>query len=355
MNAQQFLAPTKYSEKSMTALLMMVGAHFCFSVMISLIKAAQYLQNSKYPQLPESARFGTWESVLFRCLPMTLICLFVLLRRSTTGKSHPKLTRDELRWLITRGLIGAASMACFFYGTLHIPMALASLFTNSSVFLIGLLGHFFLSERLTGARIFFALAGLAGVTLVLGTGFLPTEGGLNSFADVLRGLSGDRALDFFISFLSGVLSSVAYFSVRKMKKVPSNTIILSLSLSGVILALAAGLFYSPLHIPSDPAVLALLCLSGLPAVAAQYLMTWSFQSAEAGFVALGQYTGPVFAAILGVVAFDESLSALQWFGAALTICFGVMMPLLDVHHTRRQPTTQPHGTALERSERNLTP
>jgi drug/metabolite transporter (DMT)-like permease len=340
----------KKSAKPAQALLMMVGAHFCFSIMIALIKAAQRLQYSKFPEMPASARFGTWESVLFRCLPMTIVCLMVLFRRTAAGKKHPKLEVGEIRWLITRGLIGAASMACFFYGTLHIPMALASLFSNSSVFMIGLLGHYFLSERLTPARAFFALAGFAGVTLVLGTGFLPSQGTSAAIHPSAQITSAQRATDYFISFSSGVLASVAYFSVRKMKKVPSNTIILSLSLSGVLLAASAGIVDSPLKIPNDPAVLTLLCLSGIPAVIAQYLMTWSFQSAEAGFVALGQYTGPVFAALLGLVAFDESLSALQWLGAGLTLCFGVMMPLVDLHQSRKRES--PEGARCEPEERN---
>lgn len=320
-------APAHSFKKPAQALLMMVAAHLCFSVMIALIKAAQLLQISNNSAIPAYARFGTWESVLFRCLPMSLICFLILLRRNAAGHTHPALHPSDVRWLVTRGLIGAVSMACFFHGTLHIPIALASLFANSSVFIIGLLGHFFLSERLTPARALFATAGFAGVALVLGTGLMPQQQSISA---------AGRPIDFAIAFCSGVLASVAYFSVRKMQKVPSNTIILSLSLSGVLLALLAGIFFSPLRIPNDPAVLALLCLSAVPAVAAQYLMTWSFQSAEAGFVALGQYTGPVFAAFLGIVAFDERLTQLQWTGAGLTVLFGVLMPLLDERLRRKK-------------------
>lgn len=330
----------------------MVGAHFCFSLMIAIIKAAQHLQLKRHIDANVSSNFGTWESVLFRSLPMTFICLFVLLRRRSTGKSHPRLTTGEWRWLITRGVIGAISMACFFYGTLHIPIAIASLFANSSVFLIGILGHIFLAERLTPKRVFFAVAGFAGIVLVLSTGFLPTSsatvGSSRGFSDFV---SNSKASDFFIAFLSGILSAVAYFSVRKMKNVPGNTIILSLSLAGVLLALLVGIFISPLRIPSDPTVLALLCLSGIPAIFAQYLMTWAFQAAEAGFVSLGQFTGPVFAALLGFVAFGESLSALQWLGAGVTICFGVMMPLFSEQGVQRRIYSLPEGFVSAVKER----
>ncbi|MEN9528473.1 MAG: hypothetical protein RI932_346 [Pseudomonadota bacterium] len=319
-------------DRPIRALLLMVGAHFCFSFMILLIKAAQNLQihRQSNQQNQQTELFGTWESVLFRCLPMTLICLFVLLRRKARGQEHPRLSSEDVGWLLTRGIVGAVSMACFFHGTLTIPLALSSLFANSSVFLIGLLAHIFLGERLTLSRILFALAGLGGVALVLGTGVIPSW---NPHAST--------ALDYLISFCSGVLSALAYFSVRKMKKVPGNTIILSLSASGVLLALLVAAFVRPLRIPEDPAVVALLCLSSLPAIAAQYLMTWSFQTGEAGFVALGQYSGPVFAALLGVVAFGELLSPLQWLGAGIAIVFGVMMPLADDRTVQAQLMKRP--------------
>ena len=330
------------TNKPIRALFMMVGAHLCFSLMIFFIKAAKalHLEWAHSRNIPADNTFGTWESVFFRCLPMTLICLLILMRRRAVGKPQPKLNSHDLRWLVTRGVVGAISMACFFHGTLTIPLALSSLFANSSVFLIGLLGHIFLQEKLTPARVFFALAGLCGVAMVLGTGI---------FSDEKPGQSS--SLDYMISFLSGVLSALAYFSVRKMKSVPSNTIILSLSASGVVLALLSAAFFRPLQIPEDPRVIGLLCLSSLPAIVAQYLMTWSFQSGEAGFVALGQYSGPVFAALLGVVAFGEVLTPLQWSGAGVAILFGVMMPLVDERTFQARMITHPRKVVRALKER----
>jgi drug/metabolite transporter (DMT)-like permease len=336
-SAQQASLKKSTLSRTASALLMMVAAQLCFSLMLALIKAAQQLQLSRNQGSSLSASFGTWESVLFRCFPMALICLFVLLRRQAAGHSHPTLSPADLKWLLTRGVIGALSMACFFYGTLHIPLALASLFSNSSVFLIGILGHIFLSERLTRSRIVCALGGLAAVALILGTGHQSSNASSPLFPwEATSVAENGSTTDFLISFGSGILAAVAYFSVRKMKNIPSNTIILSLSLSGLGLALLSALLYAPLRIPQDPAVLALLCLSGIPAVIAQYLMTWSFQAAEAGYVALGQYSGPLFAALLGFVAFDETLNTVQWIGAGLAICFGILMPLMDARHRQSE-------------------
>lgn len=176
--------------------------------------------------------------------------------------------------------------------------------------------------------------------MVLGTGLFPDTN-----------TKGSSSLDYMVSFLSGVLSALAYFSVRKMKSVPSNTIILSLSTSGVLLALLSAVLCEPLRIPEDPRVVALLCLSSLPAIAAQYLMTWSFQSGEAGFVALGQYSGPVFAALLGFVAFGETLAPIQWCGAGLAILFGVMMPLVDERGFKTRVMSHPRRAVRALKER----
>lgn len=190
--------------------------------------------------------------------------------------------------------------------------------TWESVFLIGLLGHIFLNERMTFTRTLFALSGLLGVALTLSAGLLSNKGEATS-----------TPIDYIISFLAGVLAAIAYFSVRKMPSIPGNTIILSLSASGALLALGNFLFVERMRIPESTTALLLLIASSLPAIVAQFFMTRAFKTGEAGFVALGQYSGPVFATVIGSVAFSEVLTPLQWLGALMAILFGVLLPLLD--------------------------
>lgn len=302
----------------------MVAAQFFFSLMTLLIKLAHRYDAQNPPDVSLAhARFGSWESVLFRCFPMMIASLVVLYQRSSSGRPHPQLSRRDFQWLITRGIVGAASMACFFHGTLTVSIGLASLFVNSSVFLVGLLGHIVLREKLTRMRVFLALGGFFGISLILGSGLFDQS--LSPTAE---------ALDYLISFFAGVLSAFAYFSVRMMRSIPGNTIVLSLSASGVLLAGLVFLFVKPLQWPSTPISLALLTASSLPAMVAQFLMTRAFKTGEAGFVALGQYSGPVFATLIGTFVFAEVLTPIQCIGAILAILFGTLLPLLD----RKAPT-----------------
>lgn len=321
----------KMNHSPASALLLMVSAQFCFSIMTLLIKMASSIeiQHAQQRNL-QPTHFGTWESVFFRCFPMMLISAFLYFNRRRKGSAHPTLSSNNLRWLLVRGVLGATSMACFFHGALTIPLGLASFFVNSSVFLIGLLGHVFLQEKMTLARVLFALSGLSGVALILGSGLG------DGFAQ-----SASTRFDYSIAFLSGVLAAFAYFSVRKMPSVPGNTIIFSLSACGVVLATLSFVIFEPIALPKSPAALTLLVASSLPAIVAQFLMTRAFKTGEAGFVALGQYSGPVFATLLGFFVFSEILSPLQCLGALIALLFGVLLPLMDTTGTAKAPRYWP--------------
>ncbi len=309
------------------ALFLMVCAQFCFSVMTLLIKQAHKIETFHAQSLNQvRVHFGTWESVFFRCFPMMLMSVFLHQHRSKKGVLHPPITLHNVRWLLVRGIVGAASMACFFHGALNIPLGLASFFVNSSVFLIGLLGHAFLKERLTLQRTMFAVSGLAGVGLILGAGLDSTNAAANS-----------SSLDYLISFISGILAAFAYFSVRKMPSIPGNTIIFSLSASGVALATGSFLIFEPLSLPKSGIALTLLLFSSVPAIVAQFLMTRAFKTGEAGFVALGQYSGPVFATLFGYSVFSEVLTPLQWLGALIALLFGVLLPLMETNIASKRP------------------
>jgi S-adenosylmethionine uptake transporter len=303
----------------------MISAQFFFSLMTYFIKWAHTLEafHSRGTE-SNSIPFGTWESVLFRCFPMMLISISLHLKKSISGFRHPSLSRRDIVWLSTRGILGAASMACFFHGTLTIPLGIASFFVNSSVFLIGLLGHYFLKETMTLTRSIFALSGLSGVALILTTSLRIQDTSMSS-----------QFMDYLISFSAGVLSAFAYFSLRKMTSIPGNTIILSLSTSGVVLAATMFTFVVPLRLPESKAALGLLIASSFPAIIAQFLMTRAFKTGEAGFVALGQYSGPVFSTLIGYFAFSDVLTPLQWLGALIVFMFGVLLPLLETKKSLR--------------------
>lgn len=320
--------PDSNQRRIVRAILLMVAAHFCFTLMMALIKQAHALETAAFP---DATRFGTWEAVLFRSLPMTLVCAW-LLRGQPIAASFADLSPHTRRWLLVRGFVGASSMACLFYGSIHVPIAVASLFSNANVFFIGVLAHVFLSEKITKSRAVCTVLGFLGITLVLAEGLTP--GGQRV---------GD-AIDYFITFSSGFLSAVAYFSVRKMKAVPATLIILSLAVAGLVLA-GIGFVLQGFHPPRDVSAFLVLALSSVPAIVGQFCMTWSFQSAQAGLVSTGQYAGPVFAAGFGALFFSERLTQLELIGAAIAIVFGVALPIAETLRASAPPLAEPRNAA----------
>jgi drug/metabolite transporter (DMT)-like permease len=290
----------------------MIAAHLNFTVMILLVKYAQKIDLSK-----GYSGTGTWETVLIRSLPMALIFTGISFRwhSASLHRGEPSLfTRQNMVWLVLRGILGTISMFCYFYGTLHIPLAVTSLFANTNVFFIAILSHFFLNEKMTRTKALMTLAGFAGTILILAQNFLgPT--------------SSSEIANYMITFMTGALAGVAYFSIRRMKMIPGSYIIASLAIFGVVTSTIAILVQGA-HFPTSLESSLLLWASAVPAIIGQWFMTKSFQSAEASYVSLGQFTAPVFAALSAYFLFSESLTPIQILGMGLAIMFGAAIPLL---------------------------
>jgi len=226
-------------------------------------------------------------------------------------------------------------MACLFYASLNIPLATTSLLANTSVFFTGVLAHFFLGERLTARRLALVLCGFASVGLVLVDGIVDAQGGAGSASNqgVARGVTASLGYGFGYgaALASGFLTSVAYFSVRKLKEVPANLVILSLALAGMFLPWLGLLLPSGLTWPQTQAGWALLLVSSAPALLGQITMTAALRLGPAGVVSTGQYMGPVFGVAAGILFFQESLSTLKLLGGLGVICFGVAIPVMRGH------------------------
>jgi drug/metabolite transporter (DMT)-like permease len=280
----------------------MVGSAFAFSVMVFLIKTASTLEPVSAP-----------EAVFLRSLPMAFLCVGIL-----SYRKEPSPRPREVRWLLSRGAIGATSMLCLFYSGLHIPLAMTSLLQNTSVFFMAFLAHFLLGERMGVGRALAVAGGFASVALILGEGL---RGSFQAL-DPWKGASG-----YIVGLLSGFLSAAAYFSVRKLKDLSTHWIILSLSLFGCLIPLVSFVFFAP-HWPTTPLVWALLLGSSVPAIFGQYALTLSLSRAPSTSVSLGQYAGPLFSTALGFLFLGEGLSIYKMLGGVLLIAFAVSLSFL---------------------------
>ena len=307
------------------ALLLIVASSLAFTIMVLLIRLAGKIEN---------LGFGALEAVLARSAPMALFCLVWMIR--DTAFKPALLTHKERIWLFVRGLIGAASMTCLFYAGLHMPLAMASLLANTSVFFMAVLAHIFLGERLNRTGLVMVLGGFAGVAVIL----------WDDLGWHQRQNTHENWLAYAIALMSGLLSAIAYFSVRKLKEVRPSATIFALAICGILLPLASPFFGNSLHFPKTTSGWALLLSSSIPAIVGQLCLTEGLRKGSSTLVSTGQYMGPVFATLLGIWFFGEHLTLQKTLGGAAVICFGIAFPVVK-HFAKKLAAPRGHAMPPE--------
>ena len=294
--------------------LWMVLAAFLFALMSICVKYA-------------SQDFNAAEIVFYRGL-VSMVMLAFLARRNGTALG----TRYPLQhaW---RSLVGVTSLGAWVYAIAHLPLATAiTLNSMSSIWM----AIFFIAQGLwlrhrlrhagTASRqavpafpwalIGTVLLGFGGVLLVLRPGGTPAR----EWVAALGGLIG------------GMFAAMAYLQVSTLSRMgePESRVVFYFSLGS---AVAGGIAMCFVGVSPFPGWSALWLLPvGIFAAIAQMCMTAAYACATSKrntlVVANLSYTGIVFAALLSLVLFDESIPLLGWAGIALIVVSGVLATAL---------------------------
>lgn len=289
----------------------MIVAHFLFTTMFACLKFLAREQTRL--EIPLHSQFGAGEAVWLRSVLMGAVCWWRLKKHEgDLTAAFLKLPTESKQWLAVRGGIGALSMAAVFYASIHVPLAINSILTNLNVFFIGFFAHVFLGERVGLRAFLFSCAGFAGAALVLQQHISSDD--FSSPGPIIA------------SLLSAFFSAIAYFSVRRMKSLQADWIILSLSVAGTLLPLCYFIWTGHVGLNGSPYLWGLLVATVVPGIAAQFFMTASFKAAPAFFVSQGQFLAPVFSALFGFFFFSERLTPLECAGGMIVIFFGVLLP-----------------------------
>jgi S-adenosylmethionine uptake transporter len=222
-----------------------------------------------------------------------------------------------------RGVVGTAALSLWFYSTAVLPLGTATaLGYTSSLFLAAIvLAAALRSGRAVDPRLFATvLLGFAGVLLVLRPSL-----GEGQWPGAVAGL------------LCGLLSATVYWFVRDLARrgEPEWRIVFYFSLAALVLGLGGSLitgFTAP-----TPAGAALLAAVGIIALLAQLALTRAYARGHALANASLQYSAIVFAAVIGMVVFDDRIAPLGWAGMAIVIFSGAMAGWL----AQRRPRTKP--------------
>ena len=247
-------------------------------------------------------QFSSAELAMYRSLiGLLAIGVFLLWRRETIRTAF-------LRGHFWRGTTGTISLIASFYAMTHLPLALALTLNYTSPIWLTLLSALLLKERFN-ARVVFAVAlGFIGVAMLLRPAF-----------------AADQAVAGVVGLASGFFAAFAYLNVKKLGEAgePAWRVVFYFALVGTFGSALTQPLAGEFH-PVNGGNVWLLIGIGLFATLAQLAMTRAYHSGSTVVVGAFAYSTVIFAAIAGVIFFDEQLPPLAWIGMLVIIISGLL-------------------------------
>jgi S-adenosylmethionine uptake transporter len=290
---------------AMSALWMLVAAGL-FSVMGAMVKVA-------------GKQYGVAELVFYRSL-IGVLGLYAFVRWRRMSLATPVAFTH-----LSRGAVGIAALALWFYATSQLPLGTAiTLNYTSPMFLAA----FTVSAAAAAAQpvewrmVAAILVGFIGVVLLLQPSF-----------------ASDQQVAALAGLISGVLSAVAYWYVRKLGQLrePEWRTVFYFALSGTVLGFVGSVATG--FSAHDARGVALLAGVGIAATLAQLAMTRAYAFGHTLVVANLQYFAVVAASLIGIIAFDDRIPLVGWLGIAIIIASGVTSTIFVA---RSQRGAAPH-------------
>lgn len=241
------------------------------------------------------------EVVFFRCLFASIFCAIGLHRANADWRGSNK------KILLARGLFGTTALYLFFLTLQNIPLASAMTIQYLSPIFTSVIAIFLLSEKVKAFQWLFYVIAFAGVLMI--ERFDP------------------RISPFYlaIGIVSAFCSGVAYNLVRSLReKEHPLTVVLHFQLVGVV-AGAVSLFFE-WRTPGAWDMF-LLLLVGIFSQLGQIFLTNALQRERAAGVAIINYSGLIYAILIGTFFFGEALVPSTLLGMGLVV-LGVLLSVL---------------------------
>lgn len=237
------------------------------------------------------------------CWRSILAALLLALPYFLTRKGRPTITAVRLHML--RGILMVPMSFLFFWGLARVPIAQAIALTFIAPLMSLFLAALFLRERIGPRTLGGSLLAFAGVaTIVYGQGQ----------ADL-----GPEALKGSVAILG---SAVCYaFNIVVMRSQAQNAGPVEIAFfqfvfTGIGFWALSPIVGAPAY-PSGQEVV--LTVATLLAIAGMLLLAWAYARAGAAYLSTSEYSGFLYAIVLGWLVFDESVSLYTLFGAGLII------------------------------------
>jgi drug/metabolite transporter (DMT)-like permease len=212
--------------------------------------------------------------------------------------------REQWKNHIFRSLIMMTAGLLFFYALGQMPLAELFVYTFTAPIFMALFGSLLLKEQPNGAVIAGLSLGFSGILLVVLT-------------DPSARFGGGSSSGLAAAILSPIIYSLAMVLLRKQsgsEPVARIVFLQSLCISVILIPFVA--MTTPL--PQGDDVWRVLAVGALGTVGA-FLLATAFSRSEAAKVAVSEYTGLIWAALIGYFFFHETPRTIVWIGAALVI------------------------------------
>ncbi|MEO1557739.1 MAG: DMT family transporter [Pseudomonadota bacterium] len=267
------------------AILLAVGAVFCFGLMDVAVKAV-------------SPMTGTVPALWARYAGQMIIVVILVAPRLTrvARSAYPKLQ-------ITRSILLMLATLFYFLALGQIGLAEAAAVIAVNPLLITLGAAVFLGEALGPRRIAAIIVAMVGALVIIRPG-----------TDVFQ-------IAAVLPLLAGICFSAYTLITRRLG--PDEDVWTSLFYTGLVGGVILSLIL-PFHLPPlDMGSIALLCMVGAAGTAGQLMLIRALTLAEAGLLAPFNYTGLIFAVFWGLVLFGEMPDALTMLGALVIAGAGI--------------------------------
>lgn len=255
-----------------------------------------------------STNYATLQIVFVRFLLMSLIIGAIVV---ASGESWP--TRDRLKVHLGRAVLMLFSSSTFFYALGNLPLAEAFVLALTSPIFIALFGAIFLKEPVRPAIAIAIATGFAGVVLMV-------------FGSAQTGAAKPyEPLALACALISPVIYALGIVLLRAQTAREPVTVILSVQALMVALMVAPVAATLPIP-PPTTADIAALAGAGLLGAIGHLAFGNGLKRMPAARFAMIEYTGVIWAALLGYAFFNEIPRVTAWIGGALIVagCIVVM-------------------------------
>lgn len=242
--------------------------------------------------------FPTFQIVCLRFLFTTpWIALVLLVQRPAWPR------RDRIRAHAIRGALMVATAGCFFYALGQLPLAELFAISLTSPLFIAIFGALFLRERLRPIVLVALAIGFAGVLVIMREGF----GGLSTLPLLAVG--------------AAILAPITYAAGIVLLR--SQTAHEPLAIIVFVQSAFVALFTAPVALigfvmPDGEMWLRFLAL-GLLGTVGNLCFAYALSRMPAARFSVVEYTGLLWAALLGYVFFAEVPRLAVWLGAGLIV------------------------------------